>query len=187
MDEPVIKTDQLLLHLRGGDLSDAFEAAKSLSSLRRAPVKQMIDVLNEAPAVHNREAAAYALSWLFRRKGTEHLEALINVFNNIDESPVVRAQALEGFGLQRKTRRHKLWPAIERAILQGLADEAVEVRFWACYAAGTLRVRSALPRLRELVAGDETACPHWWSISDEAADAVEWIFGRETPMRTPVA
>jgi hypothetical protein len=184
MSKPEIKTNELLSDLGRGSLFDAFEAAKSLRSLARPPVKRIINILEEAAAVHNREAAAYALSWLLFRKSHEHLDALLGACNNADESPVVRAQALEGFGVQGLTKRHKLWPLVEKAILDGLADAAVEVRFWACYAAGTLRVRAALPKLRMLAHDDDAVCPQWWRVSEEAADAIEWIFGRETPTRT---
>ncbi|MBA3714655.1 MAG: hypothetical protein H0W76_19725 [Pyrinomonadaceae bacterium] len=181
-----METKRLLEKLRHGSVSEAFEAAKSLSNIPRLPAKRIVEVLNGAKSVHNREAAVYAISWLLRRDRNESLQALLNIFNNVNEKPVVRAQALEGFGLQRPTKRHKLWHQVERAILDGLEDEAVEARFWACYAAGTLRMKCALPQLRELSCNDSAVCPNWWRVSDEAADAIEWIMGRETESRMPI-
>ena len=176
-----------LLDLRNGNVSDVFEAAKDLSSRSRPPIDEIIFVLNEAEDAHNREAAAYALSWVFGRRNQKPLEVLLATFDKIEESPSVRAQALEGFGLQRPSKRNRLWSRVEESILRGLSDEPAEVRFWACYAAGTLQVKSALPKLRELSETDFAVCPNWWRVSEEAADAIEWIHGRETPSRLPMS
>src|SRR5437763_12478998 len=117
---------QLLSDLRDGNLYEAFEASKTLSSLSRVPVKRIITVLKEADSIHNREAAAYALSWIWGRNN-EPLQALLNAFDEIEESPSVRAQALEGFGIHQPTKRHHLWKKVEAAIKKGLADKSVEV------------------------------------------------------------
>ena len=179
---------QQLADLRHGEISDAFEAAKELSSRTRPPVDEIISVLNEAQNVHNREAAAYALSWVLgRRRNQKPLEVLLATFDKVEESPSVRAQALEGFGLQRPTKRSRLWSRVESAILRGLADKSTEVRFWACYAAGTLQVQNALPKLEELADSDSEICPNWWRVSEEAADAIEWIHGRDTASRLPMS
>ena len=173
--------------LRGGNVSDAFEAAKSLSSLPRLPAGRIVKVLAGAEGIHNREAAAYALAWLRRKDRNMTLRALLNIIDDESEYPAVRAQALEGLGVQMPTERRKLWAEVERAVLRGLTDEAVEVRFWAYYAAGTLRIRRALPRLAEMARSDSVVCPGWWRVSEEAADAVEWIHGRETESRLPTS
>src|SRR5687768_9841038 len=122
--------NQALEDLRGGSISDAFEAAKSLSRAPRLPAERIIEVLAGAEGVHNREAAAYALSWLCRKDRNKTLRALLNIVDDETEHPAVRGQALEGLGVQMLTERHKLWAEVERAVLSGLADEAVEVRFW---------------------------------------------------------
>ncbi len=186
MSGATMETKKLLAHLRQGDAYEAFEAAKSLSTASRISPKQIVKVLIEARTVHNREAAVYTLSWLFRRDKDEALQALLSIFNAVNENPAVRAQALEGFGVQAPTQRCKSWPAIERAVLMGLRDKAVEVRFWACYAAGTLRMERALSTLRELAWNDFEVCPNWWRVSEEAADAIEWIFGQPTEDRVPI-
>jgi HEAT repeat protein len=178
---------QQLADLRHGEISDAFEAAKDLSSRTRPPVDEIIAILNESQNAHNREAAAYALSWVLGRRNQKPLEVLLATFDKVGESASVRAQALEGFGLQRPTKRNRLRSRVEAAILRGLADESTEVRFWACYAAGTLQVKSALPKLQDLTERDFTICPNWWPVSEEAADAIEWIHGRETASRLPMS
>src|SRR5215211_5488681 len=165
LSDATTETKQLLMQLRQGDVYEAIEAAKSLSSLPRLSPRQIIEVLNETKAAHNREAAVYALSWLFRKDKNESLQTLLNVFNNVNENPRLRGLALEGMGLQRPTKRCKLWHKIEAAVLQGLNHKAVDVRFWACYAAGTLRMKSALPKLREVAGNDSEICPNWWRVS----------------------
>jgi HEAT repeat protein len=182
-----MKTEQLLAKLRRGSIEEAFEAAKSLSNLPRLSAKRITSVLDEAKDIHNREAATYALSWLHRKDRTESLQALLNIFNDTNENPSVRGQALEGLGIQRPAARHKLWPDVEKAVLDGLKSDAVEVRFWACYAAGTLQIKSALPQLQELAQNDPMICPKWWRVSEEATDAIEWIHGRNTETRVPIA
>jgi hypothetical protein len=176
-----------LENLRGGNVYDAFEAAKSLARVPRLPAERIVNVLAGAEGVHNREAAVYALSWLRRKYRNKTLRALLDIIDDASEHPAVRAQALEGLGVQMPTVRQKLWAEVERAVLCGLTDEAVEVRFWACYAAGTLRMKGALPRLAEMARSDSAVCPRWWRVSEEAADAVEWIHGRETEARSPLS
>lgn len=178
-----MKTKQLLEALEHGNSSEAFEAAKSLSTLPRLPAKRIMEVLERAKDVPNRVAAVYTLSWLRRKDNREVLQALINIADDASEYPIVRGQAFEGLGIQKSTQRHKLWRDIERVILAGLRDPEVEIRFWACYAAGSLHMKSALPRLQEITENDSAMYPNWWRVSEEAADAIEWIFGRSTDPR----
>ena len=107
----IMSVKQQLADLRHGDIGDAFEAAKDLSSRSRPPVDEIIAILNESQNAHNREAAAYALSWVLGRRNQKPLEVLLATFDKVEESPRVRAQALEGFGLQRPTKRNRLWVA----------------------------------------------------------------------------
>ena len=178
-----MKTKQYLEDLGHGNPSEAFEAAKSLSNLPRLSVKRIIEVLNDTRDISNRAAIVYVLSWLHRKKNAEVLQALIHIAGDARENPAVRGQALEGLGVQRSTPRHKLWHKIERVVLDSLRHKEVEVRFWACYAAGSLRMRGALPQLQELAGNDSAMYPTWWRISEEATDAIEWIFGRSTEVR----
>jgi HEAT repeat protein len=178
-----MKTKQLLEDLAHGNASAAFEAAKTLSNLPRLSAKQIIEVLDSATDVPNREAVVYVLSWLCRKDNHDILQALIKIASDPNEHPAVRGQAFEGLGIQKSTKRSKFWPDIERVILDGLRDHEVEVRFWACYAAGSLRMKSALPQLQELADNDSAIYPSWWPVSEEAADAIEWIFGKSTEAR----
>src|SRR2546422_5206697 len=111
---------QQLEDLQHGDISDAFEAAQELSSRSRPPVDDLIAILNESKNAHNREAAAYALSWVLGRRNQRPLD-------------------------------------------------------------------SAFPKLEELANTDSEICPNWWRVSEKAADAIEWIHGRETASRLPMS
>jgi len=177
----------LLADLQNGNAAKAFEAARALSKRARSPVKKVIAVLNEAENICNREAAAHALAWTFGRRNQEPLEALLATFDKLEESSAVRAQALEGFNLQSPSKRNRLWSRVEAAVVRGLEDESPEVRFWACYAAGMLPVKVALPKLCELAQNDSAVCLGWWRVSEEAADAIEGMHGRDTPPRVPMS
>jgi hypothetical protein len=180
-------TTKLLLEaLEHGNASEAIEAGKSLSTLPRLPAKSIIEVLDGAKDVPNRVAVAYTLSWLRRKENHEVLQALLSIAGDAGEYPAVRGQAFEGLGVQRSSQRHKLWRDIERVILAGLRDPEVEIRFWACYAAGSLHMKSALPQLKEITEHDSAMYPNWWPVSEEAADAIEWVFGRSTEARMRV-
>jgi len=92
----------------------------------------------------------------------------------------VRGEAAEQLGCW--------WPgsgALHRDVvanlLAGLYDAAPEVRFWCAYALGTLRVRRAIPRLRELV-GDAAAVDQLWSVGEEAVWAIMTILHGSWPM-----
>ena len=172
----------------------------------------MISVLENFADPHNREYAAYTLISLLshyehkifqrrRRRAfarrvyenrlTEKIEPILKTLVKVvdaDPAPNVRAQALETLGMSStaESERHKLRKRIERSVVAALFHETHEVRFWACYAAGQLKIKRALPRLRELAATDTDDWGQWWYVSEEAADAIEWINGRDTEARIPV-
>src|SRR6266404_4132743 len=92
--------------------------------------------------------------------------------------PASADRLLRVWAYMHPPQRSAVWRNTERTVLRSLRDESPEIRFWACYAAGTLRIRKALPLLRKLANEDKAMCPNWWRVSDEAADAVEWIHRR---------
>ncbi|MDT4966331.1 MAG: hypothetical protein QOJ64_1068 [Acidobacteriota bacterium] len=182
--------DQLLSNLRNGDSGKAFDAGKALLRMSPMPIEEVIEILREAEGVHNRVAAAYAVSWMCGKYPKSHstlaAAALLEAFNNPTEDVAVKAQALEGFASQTPRRGTKLWREVEAAILSALSEESVEIRFWACYAAGSIKLRSALPKLKELSEQDTRVYRGWWRVSEEAEDAIEWVHGRKTEDRTPM-
>jgi hypothetical protein len=161
----------------GGKLS-ACEASKRFDdvTLPDELVDFLTDVAVNGRTFHNRDSAAHALS---RTETTNHvLGSLIRIMQSSRVPVQVRGQAAEGLGAHWPSRRRSSWPKVEKAILTGLRDPSPTVRFWCCYAAGHMHLRSALPELRRLKANDHAICRGWWRVSEEAEDAIEWIHGR---------
>ena len=209
------KIRRLLKQLRSDDESEVFEAGTGFFRVGRVPIKPLLSIVEKFPNAHNREFAAYALitvllgleatqfkrnylrKYSFRAfeiaaKNRRDIERIIKTLIeaiNCDENPKVRAQALETLGTSSTARKsfHKLRAKVEKAVINALSNEYAEVRFWACYAAGQLKMENALPKLRELVANDTKDWGRWWLVSEEAADAVDWIYGRETEPRVPIS
>lgn len=71
-------------------------------------------------------------------------------------------------------------------LMKHLTDPAPEVRVWIAFSLGTLRARRARVALASLV-GDDTVLPGWWSVGEEAADALDAIAVRESPDRPTVS
>jgi hypothetical protein len=205
---------ELLKKLRSDVWSDIFEAGTTIYRLNSVPNKPVISVLENFANPHNREFAAYALINLLlefegkihrRRRGSrtfarrvyenDYREQIARIVKTLlkvietDESDKVRAQALETLGMSSMAsrRRYKLRRQVEKTVIAALSDDSPEVRFWACYAAGQLKIENALSRLAELAENDTEDWGAWWYVSEEAADAIEWIHGRYTESRIPVA
>ncbi|MCP9494780.1 MAG: ribonuclease E inhibitor RraB [Pyrinomonadaceae bacterium MAG19_C2-C3] len=191
MNEPKDKTvslEQLLSDLKSGDFNKSHDAVHDLLRLSSIPTKKVVAILHEAEDAFSREQATYVLSWTHGTRGcNQRLQALLDAFNREGESVKVRAQALEGFANQHPSKKHKLRNEVEAAIFAGLSDESVEIRFWACFAAGSLEMKAALPRLQELVGQDTKDWGAWWTVSEEAEDAIDGIHGRITEGRIPIA
>jgi len=172
--------------IANGSELDAFEAAKALIKVQQSDcAMQLSEILKSATNPHNKQAAAFALSWL--EKNNEALDALISTLLTVDLPASVRGQAAEGIGEHKPRKNHKLRQKAETAILAALKDESPEVRFWSCFAAGKMKLREALPILHQIKAEDKTVNPGWWYLSEEAEDAIEWIHGRKGNNRIPLA
>ncbi len=209
------KIRRLLKQLRSDDRNEVFEAGTSFFRVGKVPIKPLLSIVEKFPNAHNREYAVYALITVLlgleatqfrrnylrkysfrafevaaknRRDIKRIIETLIETVN-CDESPKVRAQALETLGMSSTASKsnHKLRAKAEKAVIDALANEHAEVRFWACYAAGQLKMENAFPKLRELVANDTEDWGQWWLVSEEAADAIDWIHGRETEPRISIS
>lgn len=70
-----------------------------------------------------------------------------------------------------------------QVLINQLHDPAPEVRFWAAFAVGSLRYRPALPALEQLARTDTAYFGGWWTVGEEASDAMDRIEGREPPER----
>ncbi len=113
-------------------------------------------------------AAAYSLGLLGDHRAVDPLLACLA---DRSEDPRVRgfaAEALTGPSERRAVP----------ALIAALGDPSVEVRFWAAFALGELGDPAALSALQQLAQTDEATLPGWWSVSDEAAAAIESIRAR---------
>ena len=166
------------------------EAAVALSRLEsKRAVGPLLKQMARGRAVEQREAAAYALAFMFgvmldADYAARMSAAFVAVLTDRAEAPAVRAQAAEGLGNlhDMDDQRRRVFRQALRALLDALDDPVAEVRFWACFALGHMRSRSALPALRR-VAADTTLLPGWWAVGEEATNAIDWIEGREPPER----
>lgn len=209
------KIQQLLKQLRSDDRNEVFDAGTGFFRVGKVPIKPLLSIVEKFPNAHNREYAVYALITVLlgleatqfkrnylrkysfrafevaaknRRDIKRIIETLIETIN-FDESPKVRAQALETLGMSSTARKsnHKLRRKSEKSVISALSNKHAEVRFWACYAAGQLKMKNALPKLSELAANDTEDWGQWWRVSEEAEDAIDWIHGRDTEPRIPIA
>jgi hypothetical protein len=170
--------EKLIKDIEKGNETDAYEAAKKIAfnKLSNGELKKLANIVQNGVVIHNKEAATYAIS--FSENGTSALAILIDILSNSENHERVRGQAAEGIGLVLEYRRSKLRTAAEEILLKSLKDPSPTIRFWSCYAVGSLKMKNAIPILKELQANDHAVCPGWWYISEEAEDAIEWINGR---------
>ncbi len=158
----------LLEVFSGQNISLSLEAAKSLGMLKsKRAVPVLIEELIKVGNVDKRAASAYALGLLFDERA---VDPLVSVLKNKNDSPKVRgaaAEALIWFGKKRKR--------VVDALINGLEDASVEVRFWSAFALGELKVRRAANKLEKLAAEDNRVLPGWWSVSKEASDSLDRI------------
>jgi hypothetical protein len=177
----------LVRDIQSGDPTVAYEAAKKLPDSRPRPVKELLAIMFTGTAAHSRDAAAYALSWMSRPRHDEIYPALLRIAGDRRQPETLRGQAFEGISYHRPSRRHHLWPHSLKVIRAGLADASGHVVFWACFAAGHLFARELLPTLKRIRDTDKRIEPGWWSIADEASDAISAIHGLPSPDRTPLS
>jgi HEAT repeat protein len=134
-----------------------------------------------------RNSIVYALSWLTHCDvNSQVITTLTDIVANDSEASFVRGQALEGLGnqLSLELPPHLYRQAVS-VIIQALDAAEAEVRFWACFAVGAIKIKEALPKLQILVQTDRTIVAGWWSVGEEAEDAITLINGGEPPLRKP--
>ena len=171
----------LVRDIQSGDPMVAYEAAKKLPDSRPRPVRELLAILFTGTAAHSRDAAAYALSWISSPRHDGVYPALLQIAGDRRQPETLRGQAFEGIAYHiashSPSRRHHLWPHSLEVIRARLADASGHVVFWACFAAGDLCNRELLPALEYLRDNDKRIEPGWWSIADEASDAISAIHG----------
>jgi hypothetical protein len=114
------------------------------------------------------------------------LDALLQLSEDPDSEPEVRAQATEGLGyvIQFKSRGHPRYGEIADALVGRLVDRSPLVRIWAIQAIGVAFVKRARAALTDLVLNDRSVVDDkcWGTVRDEARAALYALEHREDLM-----
>lgn len=178
-----------LIRVLSGQRRDLWmHAATSLSVIAtQRHVSPLLSILETSSNSEQRESVVYALSFLSDSSITpEVIGVLTEIAANPLEATAVRAQALEGLGnhLSPELAPHLDQKALT-VMLEALDDAEAAIRFWACFAVGRCKIEAALPKLQRLAQTDKTLVEGWWSVGEEAEDAITFINGGEPPPREP--
>ena len=181
----------LLVEILAGDRQELWmQAATSLGAIgsdRQIPA--LVAILADRHAPDRRDSVVYALSFLPNyQTPDEMIRVLTDIVADKTELSRIRAQALEGLG--NKFDRATATDVNRRAcgeIRSALTDPAPEVRFWACFAAGAIDLHEARTQLQLLARTDDTIVPGWWSVGEEALDAITKLDGGIPLLRQPPA
>ncbi len=160
-----------------------FKAGVALQDVNsRRAYRLLLKIVDTHADVWRREQACYLLSFA---RDVSLTGEFGRIFSDPGQPPAVRAQAAEGLAyvLGYSDRRTSIHRKAVEALLPGLQDPAVEVRFWTCFALGNLRARRTIANLQRLVDEDDEICPTWWHVRDEAADAISQIRGEPVQSR----
>lgn len=161
------------------------QAATSLSSIMtQRHLSSLLSILETSSDPAQRESVVYALAFQSDSQITPQvIRVLTEVAINQVEAPSVRAQALEGLANHLSQESLTLHQEAVGAIVAALDDSEAAIRFWACFAAGSLKIEEALSKLQLLAQKDKTLVEGWWSVSEEAEDAITLLNGGEPPLR----
>jgi HEAT repeat protein len=179
----------LLINILSGQRSELWmQAATSLSLIAtESHVEPLLSILATSSNPDQRNSVVYALSFLtYGEINQRVITTLLEIINNNSEAATVRGQALEGLGNQlSQALPLNLYQQAICVIIQALDASEAEVRFWACFAVGAIKLKEALPKLQVLAKTDRTIVAGWWSVGAEAEDAITLINGGEPPLRKP--
>jgi len=162
---------------------DGHAPSRELAESGRQEVfREFLWRMHNHPSPEVRYWSCYWLIWE-RTPSAEFVEVL----EKKDEYPEIRAQAAEGIAnaLDWYSSRFAWFRRAESALIDALNDPAVQVRWWSCFGLAAARSKKSVPKLRELAAGDHTMLPGWWTVAEEAEDALLRIAGKDTPDRVP--
>lgn len=182
-----------LVRVLGGARDELWMAsAVALTLLEsRRPTGRLLGLLATALTGEQRFAVVYALALTgCALRDPRVRPALLRVLGDAGEAPRVRGIAAEGLGNLHGScfgvgaERDAAFEATGALLTAMLSDPAPEVRFWSAFALGSLGYRAALPRLRAVAAADAGWFANWWTVGEEASDAVDRIEGRAPPDRS---
>ncbi len=167
--------------------TDVVEWAKALAAapLSETVATELIELAGRAEPDRAQMAAwALGVGEIPRHIRSVAVRALLDVVVDATRPGAVRGQAAEAAAQQLAFSDH-LDPdrmETESCLIDMLDDPKASVRFWCAFGLATLRSTAAVPRLRELMA-DTTLVPGWWTVGQEAADAIDISEGRLAPER----
>jgi len=136
--------------------------------------KLVLNILRESPHLESRVNAAYVLSWSKLPKLDSDFR---EIFSDPKNSSELRSQVAEGLGYfhsytDKRSRDYRLTGEL---LIEGLDDLSPSVRFWSCFALGTIGFKNALPKLKKLANSDKALVEGWWWVKWEAEDAYRKI------------
>lgn len=189
--------DLIAFLYRTEDITQIHDAGEAIIKLQQRQVnllQPLIDyMLNFNFGSQQRETVAHSLTHEYPklpRTWHERLSrAFCTVLVDMTEVPNLRGQAAEGLaelydcyfvGQYGRTRQYRRAGGL---LIRMLCDPTPEVRFWSCFALGMMCYRPALPALNALANKDLANHSNWWSVGEEASDAIDWIKGRTPPER----
>ncbi len=155
---------------------------------RRAKRPLLALMLDQARPAEQRYASTYALAFTpCALHDPQAARALMRVAAEPDAPPKLRGVAVEGIGNCYSgcfggSHEAALYDEAAALLVALLGDPEVEVRFWAAFALGSLRYTPALFALHAATA-DHGYYGGWWTVGEEASDAIDRIEGREPPER----
>jgi HEAT repeat protein len=167
-------------------------SAVSLTLLdSKRPTRHLIALLLDPQrATEQRYAAGYALAFTnCALRDPRVIGAFVTVVRDQHAPPNLRGVVAEGLGnlfsrcFGGQAYQEPTYDETGQVLISVLHDLAPEVRFWAAFALGSLRYRPALPELQQLANSDTAWFGGWWSVGEEASDAIDRIEGREPPER----
>jgi HEAT repeat protein len=159
-----VNISALLAALADADETVRWEAAKALIALGdKRVVPPLIALAQGAGASEQRAAAVYALGFLYDARA---LAPLVQVLRDRREDAQLRGHAAEALAYLGHRR------AVP-ALIAALDDPSPEVRLWSVFALGELGDRRAVAPLERLAATDVTPVPGWWTVGEEAREALK--------------
>jgi HEAT repeat protein len=158
-----IRIRVLLDALADADATVRWEAAKALIALGDTRAVPLLIAIAQQPGESDqRTAAVYVLGLLGDPRA---LGPLVQVLRNSREDAQLRSHAAEALAYIGKRR------AVP-ALIAALADPAPALRLWCAFALGELGDTRAVAPLERLAARDGTPGPGWWTVGEEAREAL---------------
>jgi hypothetical protein len=165
----------------------SFDSVKPLADGRRLDSSIVDQLLRTARGgvLPGAQAAVWALGFgtIAPRRLHRVVLELLDIVADADLPVGVRAQAAEAVGDQLAfTKRSSLRRVASTCLIRQLSSPQPELRFWSAFSLGKLRAKQAKHRLRALIT-DDARLEGFWSVGEEASDALQRIDGRVPPTR----